>query len=350
MSVLVKGMGSVRSTLVASLAENDAVVCVPSISARTYGASWPSLRRRRSSTRSTSYCAAVIVPGARIACQRDASQAPLAAVAASSSSRPRSAADSVRRAITTSRAMFRAVDSSISATPCESSTVTSGSAWGAPVAASAPGRAGVPAATTRPAKTSAPARDPATATRRGARIARRGATRVEPRTTRRGRAAQTTKSALSTATFVANSVVNGAIRSVASSPTPTAYARRPARLSGIVRGSVIMKKRNTRISGDDTSVHQNSAPSIGPTCQAAVIVCPVTASSPIPAAKDNQKPTAIPVRCSLRRITKPPVTMTASASTSAGESGPHQNASGSARSGPRSRKQGTRPKFDGLKM
>ena len=42
--------------------------------------------------------------------------------------------------------------------------------------------------------------------------------------------------------------------------------------------------------------------------------------------------------------------MIASASTSAGDSGPHQNASGSARSGPSSRKMGTRPKFDGLKM
>ncbi len=52
----------------------------------------------------------------------------------------------------------------------------------------------------------------------------------------------------------------------------------------------------------------------------------------------------------VRRIAKPPATMSASASTSAGESGPHQNASGSARSGPSSRKHGTRPKFDGLKM
>ena len=143
--------------------------------------------------------------------------------------------------------------------------------------------------------------------------------------------------------------MNGAISSVASSPTPTAYARRPARLAGIVRGSVIMKKRKTRISGDDTSVHQNSAPSIGPTCQAAVIVCPLAASTPIPAAKASQKPDRDPVRCRRPRITKPPATMSASASTRAGESGPHQNASGSARSGPSSRKHGTRPKFDGLK-
>ena len=158
------------------------------------------------------------------------------------------------------------------------------------------------------------------------------------------------KSAESTATFAANSEVNGAIRSVASSPTPIAYARRPAALEGIVRGSVIMKKRKTRTSGDVTSVHQSSKPTIGPTCHAAVMTCPLAASTPIPAAKASQNPTAIPVRCSRPRIAKPPATMIASASTSAGETGPHQKARGSARSGPSRRKQGTRPKFEGLKM
>jgi hypothetical protein len=116
----------------------------------------------------------------------------------------------------------------------------------------------------------------------------------------------------------------------------------------MVLGSVIMKKRKTRISGEVTRTHQNSAPSIGPTCQAAVIVCPLAASTPMPAANASQKPTAISVRCRRPRIAKPPATMIASASTSAGESGPHQNSSGSARSGPSKRKQGTRPKFEGL--
>jgi hypothetical protein len=41
--------------------------------------------------------------------------------------------------------------------------------------------------------------------------------------------------------------------------------------------------------------------------------------------------------------------MIASASASAGDIGPHQNSSGSARSGPSRRKHRTRPKFDGLK-
>jgi hypothetical protein len=117
----------------------------------------------------------------------------------------------------------------------------------------------------------------------------------------------------------------------------------------MVFGSVIMKKRNTRISGDETSSHQKSAPSIGPTCHAAVMVWPLRASTPMPAANASQKPTAIPTRCSRRRIAKPPATMSASAKTSAGESGPHQRASGSARLDPSSRKQRTRPKFEGLK-
>ena len=48
-------------------------------------------------------------------------------------------------------------------------------------------------------------------------------------------------------------------------------------------------------------------------------------------------------------MANPPTTMIASASASAGDIGPHQKSSGSARSGPNSRKQRTSPKFDGLK-
>ena len=70
----------------------------------------------------------------------------------------------------------------------------------------------------------------------------------------------------------------------------------------------------------------------------------------MPAAKASQKPTAIPTRWSRRRMRKPPTTISTSATTSAGDNGPHHSASGSARSAPRSRKQSTRPKFDGLKM
>ena len=68
------------------------------------------------------------------------------------------------------------------------------------------------------------------------RVAARGDERGEPlradERERRPRAAHTTKSAARIATFVANSVVCGAISTVARSPTPTAYTRRPERARG----------------------------------------------------------------------------------------------------------------------
>ena len=70
----------------------------------------------------------------------------------------------------------------------------------------------------------------------------------------------------------------------------------------------------------------------------------------MPAAKVSQNPTAMATSRSRRRIASPPPTMRTRASASQTDIGPHQNASGSARSGPMSRKQRTSPKFDGLKM
>ena len=57
--------------------------------------------------------------------------------------------------------------------------------------------------------------------------------------------------AVSTPTFAPNSVLAGATRKAAMSPIETAYTIRPLALAGIVLGSVIMKNKNTRISGDD---------------------------------------------------------------------------------------------------
>ena len=145
-----------------------------------------------------------------------------------------------------------------------------------------------------------------------------------------------------------NSDRAGAIRSTARSPIDTAYASRARRPAGIVFGSVIMKKRKTRISGEETSVHQNAAPLSGPRCQRALIAWPVAASTPRPTANDTQKATAIPSRPRRARITSPPATMMQSASTIHADSGAHQKKSGSARLEPRTRKQRTSPKFDGL--
>ena len=149
--------------------------------------------------------------------------------------------------------------------------------------------------------------------------------------------------------MVANSVVCGALSNAASSPIETAYTRRPVRPSGIVLGSVIMKKRKTRISGENARTCQKYQSETGPTCQRAVIAWPLAASTAMHATNETQKPIAIPSRCRRRRIASPPVTMIAIASASHGDIGPHQNSSGSASSGPSSRKQSTSPKFEGLK-
>ena len=165
-----------------------------------------------------------------------------------------------------------------------------------------------------------------------------------------GRAAQTMKREESTATFVANSVVCGAARSAASNPIATAYTRRPTFPVGIVFGSVIMKKRKTRISGEKARTCQKYQSETGPRCQRAVIAWPLAASTAMLATNVTQNPIAIPSRRRRRRIASPPVTMIAIASASQGVIGPHQNSSGSACSGPSSRKHKTSPKFEGLKM
>jgi hypothetical protein len=123
-------------------------------------------------------------------------------------------------------------------------------------------------------------------------------------------------------------------------------ARRPA---GIVFGSVIMKKRKTSSSGDDTSTHQKYAPPIGPRCHRAVIAWPLADRIAMPAANVSQKPTAIASSRSRVRIRKPPATMIAKALAIHGDIGAHQKSSGSARFLPRIRKQSTSATFDGLK-
>jgi hypothetical protein len=153
----------------------------------------------------------------------------------------------------------------------------------------------------------------------------------------------------SSATFVQNSVVVGAIRSTARSATATAKTFRPVRPAGVVLGSVIMKKRKIRTSGENSSTRQKSKPVIGPRCQRAVISCPASAIRPIPTAKVSQNVTAIASRCSRERIETAPTRMIASASTIQEDIGPHQRASGSARPGPSTTKHSASAKLDGLR-
>ena len=85
---------------------------------------------------------------------------------------------------------------------------------------------------------------------------------------------------------------------------------------GAVFGSVIMKKRKTSTSGEVTSTSQKSKPVIGPRCQRATISCPLSASTPIPAAKVTQNASAIQSSRRRDRMRNPPARITTSASTS----------------------------------
>src|SRR5438477_321920 len=69
----------------------------------------------------------------------------------------------------------------------------------------------------------------------------------------------------------------------------------------------------------------------------------------MPAAKEAQNPSETRSKWRRRRIAKPPLTMTASASASHADMGPHQTSSGAARVRPSARKQMTSPMLDGLK-
>ena len=199
------------------------------------GGPWYVPRWRDITIRSTSYCATVVRDdGERIRDHRDASQVPLAAVAASPWSFRCSAADSVRRSARTLRAMVSAVARSIEATSFPLVITISGSRRVAPVAlaSSVPGRAGIPAANTSAPNASAATMVAPAATGRGHRLGYPAASRARSADSRTGPTsstsplvAQTSASDPRIATFVANSVVCGAIRSVASRPTPMAYTR-----------------------------------------------------------------------------------------------------------------------------
>ena len=68
---------------------------------------------------------------------------------------------------------------------------------------------------------------------------------------------------LSRPTFAPNSVFHGAIRIDAITPTEAPNTMRATRPLGTVRGSVIMKYRKMKISGDVRMIHQKCDPSIG---------------------------------------------------------------------------------------
>ena len=115
----------------------------------------------------------------------------------------------------------------------------------------------------------------------------------------------------SSATLVPNSLVWGAIRSVLAIATRKPNATRPTRPAGTVFGSVIMKNRKIRTSGEVTMTRQKSNPQTGANAQLVVMQWPDPARTPTPTASDTQKVAARASRCSRRVISRPPVMMTA---------------------------------------
>ena len=84
---------------------------------------------------------------------------------------------------------------------------------------------------------------------------------------RTGRAAHTTTSPASSPTLVPNSLVWGAMSRVLATATRKPKTTRPTRPAGEVFGSVIMKNRKIRTSGEVTMTRQKSTPQTGANAQ-----------------------------------------------------------------------------------
>ena len=125
----------------------------------------------------------------------------------------------------------------------------------------------------------------------------------------------------------------------------------PRAASGIVFGSVIMKKRKTRISGEVTSTHQKYAARDRAEVPARRHLVPARRRARRCRRRTRARSqTAIPSRCRRARIARPPATMSASASASQTDIGPHQNVERVGAVGAEERgSRATSPKFDGLK-
>ena len=108
-----------------------------------------------------------------------------------------------------------------------------------------------------------------------------------------------------------NSLVCGAIRSVLATATRTPNTIRPTRPPGTVLGSVIMKNRKIRTSGEVTMTRQKSNPQTGANAQFAVMQWPEAASSPMPTARVTQNVAASASSLRRRVISSPPSMITA---------------------------------------
>ena len=86
---------------------------------------------------------------------------------------------------------------------------------------------------------------------------------------------------------------------------------RPTWPAGVVFGSVIMKNRKIRTSGEVTITRQKSNPQTGAKAQFATMQCPEPASTPSVNAIVTQKVAASTRSLSRRVISRPPAMITA---------------------------------------
>src|SRR3954447_3533746 len=267
-----------------------------------------------------------------------------------------------------------AIEAFVESSQAGTSTAIAGSvpgsiAWGtlsstSPVPADTTPRAGLPAATIPTPRTSTAASVSATPTapRRAPRPpspsvslrAKRPTSSAPDRgsgssRSSSGRAAQMTTSPERSATLVLNSFVWGAIRNVLAIATRSPNTIRPTWPVGTVFGSVIMKNRKMRTSGEVTMTRQKSVPQTGENAQFATMQWPDAARTPMPIASDTQNVAASPSNRRRRVMSRPPVMITAYAASIGTSSVAHQKSSGSTRALPRTMNATTRPRFEGLK-
>ena len=100
------------------------------------------------------------------------------------------------------------------------------------------------------------------------------------------------------------------MRSVLTTATRTPNTIRPTWPVGVVFGSVIMKNRKMRTSGEVTMTRQKSMPQTGVNAQFAVMQWPDPASRPVPIASVIQNAAASPSRCRRRVMSRPPAMIT----------------------------------------
>ncbi len=133
-----------------------------------------------------------------------------------------------------------------------------------------------------------------------------------------GRTAHITASPARSPTLAPNSVAHGAMSSVQTTPSTAPNTIRAVRPDGTVLGSVIMKNRKMKISGEVITTHQKCHPLTGVNDHRVVMLWPVMASTASPAASDSHSARLSPSNRSRPQIQNPPAKITTYANAIAG--------------------------------